>query len=236
MMKRKIIFAAGAAALCAVLFVFTACGGESEEKETPVVPETDAQVYLAGEGHVGYGDAYTGSGTLKFYVAEGQTIDTGAIVNGKLTISLPAVSAEYEYLRTVAETFFPDITDEEGSIAVSPEDAKVWWPPFTLFDENDEYVDGIYFQKSSLADSVETSDYIMYLYLDKAAAITGTHTYKAASRAVADSFEIAGRAGWNKIYLHASVNTDTRAMDRTFTTDLSGVPAGLRWTFAWNTE
>jgi hypothetical protein len=171
------------------------------------VPESNAPVYYQD------GKEYTGNGTVKLVCWDGEKEVEGPIVGtvtgGKLTLNLPS-SVSNEYLTEASGMFenIPEITVTPGDVLID------MGMSFYLF-EGDEKLASI--EKKS----GDASHSVMYRYFSKAATIKGTFiTVGNYPR----TYNFDARTGWNAIYRHDAENEDI------WTTDLSKVPSGLKWT------
>ncbi|MDR1908373.1 MAG: hypothetical protein LBQ35_00450, partial [Spirochaetaceae bacterium] len=66
------------------------------------------------------------------------------------------------------------------------------------------------------------SDYIGYMYFSKAVSVTGTGNGGDGGR-YSDTYAVNAQAGWNRLHTHEV------GQERTYKSDLSGIPADLKW-------
>jgi hypothetical protein len=176
---------------------------------SPVITalENGGQVYESD-----YSTPYTGSGTIKIRLGEYGSytyVDVGTVSAGKVTLNLPA-TLDSKYLDPV----YTD--DTPTGITVSPSDVMSESPTLRMFEGTAE--------KGTLDLRKETQtvqDRIAYMYFSKACSITGTNNDHGGTI----TWQINGKAGWNRVYLNANNTTGK------YTTDLSGVPSDLKWVF-----
>jgi hypothetical protein len=182
------------------------------------VPETNAQVYWRD------GKQYTGSGTVKLMYwgegdSNGKSIATvGTVTDGKLTLSLPAIIPD-QYL-----VYGEDWMKQIPALTITPADVQFGTSMgFDIFYENSQK--GFYFGK----ETSDTHDDVSYMYFSKAAKISGNSSNTSEDGVTqTQSMNIDAKAGWNKIYSSYLQSGNTRTV--TYTTDLSKVPSGLKWT------
>jgi hypothetical protein len=177
------------------------------------ISESNAQVYWRD------GKEYTGNGTVRIihwpdeHNAQPETVTVGTVANGKLTLNL---------LSSVPDQYLSKGSDWPSGITVTPSDVLLYMGSLRFFEGDTEQGggDNISFQVSS------ENDYhgVVYMYSSKAAKISGSYSYGEGDSYTTQTMNIDAKAGWNKVYAYQS------GTDMTITTDMSGVPSGLKWT------
>jgi hypothetical protein len=176
----------------------------------------NAEVYQS-DGYENYNiTVYTGSGIAKIRYKDGDNFvyeNIGTVTNGKLTFNLPSVVSD-KYLAITS------LTGNSG-ITVSPSDAKA------LFGADIRIFDGetkkgfLVYEKYNTDTKIRHG--IMYAYFKKPTSIKGTSF----SEGSENSFEINGKAGWNKLYQYSG-ETETGGKV-ILKSDLKEVPNDLKW-------
>jgi hypothetical protein len=203
--------------------------GSTDNEEVTTLPELETGIQIYQKDGT---TTYTGNGTVKihYWVSDSEGgksgeefyVNAGTITDGKLTLALPSTIAE-EHLSIMSEGVPETIT-------ISPSDAKGVEVSLRLFEEETEkgYLE---LGKIVQSGSVETYDRIDYMYFAKSVSINGTvseiYSEKGEEYAYSESYQINGKAGWNRIYVHGS--EDETSENNTYKTDLSGVPGDLKW-------
>jgi hypothetical protein len=173
--------------------------------DTTVTPVVNVQVYMEN------GTQYDGKGTVKIpykwenHVPSYLPVDGGTVSGGKLTLTLPA---------TVADQYLEPFPADSG-VTVSPADIKgLWLEGFDLVDGDTIY------------EVIKFGDYkgIFYLYASKAGAVTGTEKDGGSTM----TYSLTLKQGWNEVYYH-SEQQETGGRISSMTTDLSNVPADMKW-------
>jgi hypothetical protein len=181
------------------------------------VPETNVQVYYKD------GEPFTGSTGVYYRVSEddndeGVFLEAGSITSGKLTLNLPQTIAP-EYL-------FDTSAGVPTGITVSPSGLKMTQGGLYIG------VSGGYRPLGYEKETESGGNYwftgISYVYFSAAGTIQGGFADTEDGYTVTMSFNVDGKAGWNRVYITAQ-GTGSGTTE-SITSDLSKVPSDLKWT------
>jgi len=178
------------------------------------------------------GTPYTGSGKVIMYgISFEMEEEVGNITNGKLSFTLPDISASIANKGdTFADWFIYSYTDNLGFLKsipnVSPADAKnLASGGFGVSLANNDEGELSYY-------SVSTDQAVWYIYSDKACTISGVYSTTEPSthtRNRIETWSCSFNKGWNTVYQTFSYNENTNTSISTVSTSPIGNATDWKW-------
>jgi hypothetical protein len=193
-------------------------GGSLAENGQAMVPNNngEAEKPYTNSGKIYLADKHDNMGLP--ILTDFTMLEAGTISNGEITLALP---------RNVDSRFLEKINVDEIPLIIEPLDVEVWFynDPLRIIDNSGKYIGNLLYRKiiSDTEDYMEYH-YVRYWYFSKNAKINGT----VGNNRYRNEYHIDAKQGWNKVYVHYK-NLD-QSVEIYYTTDLSQVPDGLKWT------